>query len=135
MTIPTIIKKVLLFFFSQSWLSPQIELFSWFIGPFRRALCRVWQTRVLCLNKQIFAMMSIAFSYSSGKIASWQNFYAVLKLTLGFRSESWKLIILLEDIVKKTVVTLASRGVYVAEFSSGMKNNFDCVKCVFAKLL
>lgn len=103
MTIPTIIKKVLFFFFfSQSWLSLQIELFSRFIGPFRRALCRVWQTRVLCLNKQIFAMMSIAFSYSSGKIASWQNFYAVLKLTLGFRSESWKLIILLEDIVKKT---------------------------------
>lgn len=84
--------------FSQSWLSLQIELFIQLIGPFRRALCHVWQTRVLCLNKQIFAMMSIAFSCSRGKIASWQNFYAVLKLSV----ESWKLIILLEDIVKKT---------------------------------
>lgn len=80
-TVPIIVKKGFLFFFSsQSWQSLQSESFSRLMGPFRRAECHVWQTRVLCLNKQIFAMMSRAFSCSSGEIAGWQNFYAVLKL-------------------------------------------------------
>lgn len=121
-TVPFSSKKWI--FLSQSWTILGMEM----VGPFWRAWCGVCRPCVLCLNQQIFAVMSIAFICSVGKTASGQNFGGKTP-----RSESW-------EPIRRHCWSNRSNNGYISKlwcsgcwvsFSSGVKNKWVCEMCVY----